>query len=647
MAMRTASPWWLSAIFAAGLFFLFLGERPFAHLDTLRIVLTGLGFMLVLGTTFLRMLATFKSTGKRRQVERTLLFCHLGVMVALLGYFATTGFGLELLGLDDLAAKSKSRFTTATTVLWAIVMLVSLVPMLMAEISLGISQRNRVELASGDDATAATVDSFRVGAMTTSGLTIALAAALLMVTCDVAKQRNIRRDVSYFKTSSPGTATVNMVKSISEPLKVLLFFPEVNEVKQEVRDYFETLGSATGNVEIEEHDKVISSRLAEQYKVQKEGTIVLVRGEKHELILVSDDMKKARRNELRTFDSKVQQAAMKVIRSKRIAYLTVGHGEVNDPASISPLHAKDPNASATLVKKILGVLNYQVKDLGAGGGLATTIPDDATIVLMLAPRTPLLDEELGAIDRYLAGGGSALLVLDPQRKATLGMLEGRLGVHFDATRLADDKRPRRQRGTIADNIVLEAREFSSHASVTSLSRHGNRDGLPMVLAGSLVDAAFTDAGASKPKRTYVIQSSKSTFADVNENFMFDKDSEKRAQFNLAAAIEDPSAKPADAPADAKDAGMRVMVFADAEVFLDLIQGRVPLAQFMFADAIKWLGGEENFAGTTISEKDKRIEHTRNEDAVWFYGSIVGAPLLVLGFGLGSVSWRRRRQRRAS
>ena len=56
---------------------------------------------------------------------------------------------------------------------------------------------------------------------------------------------------------------------------------------------------------------------------------------------------------------------------------------------------------------------------------------------------------------------------------------------------------------------------------------------------------------------------------------------------------------------------------------------------------------EHLAGDTVSEKDVRIKHTRSKDVVWFYGSIVGAPLFVLGLGLFSVSWRRRRQRRQS
>lgn len=654
MAMRTASPWWISAVFIVGLFSVFLGERAFAHLDTLRYVLTGLGVVLVAVATLVRVIALAKSSGKRRTVERTLLLCQLGGIVALLGYAATTGFGRDLLGLGDLDAKGLDRYTTATTVLWAIVMLASLAPLVMAEVSLGISNRSRLDLARAKDTgfDAAAVDSFRVSAMATSGLTIALAAAFLMVTCNVAKQRNIRKDVSYFKTSSPGEASKNMVRAISDPLRVVLFFPDVNEVKDEVRGYFEALASATGNVTIEDRDRMIDSELAEEYKVKTDGTIVLVRGDKHEELTVSTDMKKARRNDLRTFDSKVQKALMKVIRERRVAYMTAGHGEINDPNSVGPLAARDPRVKTTIIRKILTVLNYQVKELKRDD-LMSKVPKDATLVLMLAPNTPLHDDELAALDAYLARGGAMLIALDPQRKGTLGILEGRLGVHFNPVQLADDKRPRRIRGSRADNVLLVAKNFSSQASVTTLSRHGSTEGLPLVLAGSLEDAPFTTEGETKPKRTYVIRSSKTTFLDNDKNFVFTKDVDKRGQFNLAAAIEDPSAVPTEPPAPGEDGstpkenGMRAMVFADAEVFLDGIQGTVPIAQFMFADAVKWLGGEEHLAGDTVSEKDVRIKHTRSEDVVWFYGSIVGAPLLVLGFGLFSVSWRRRRQRRQS
>ena len=63
---------------------------------------------------------------------------------------------------------------------------------------------------------------------------------------------------------------------------------------------------------------------------------------------------------------------------------------------------------------------------------------------------------------------------------------------------------------------------------------------------------------------------------------------------------------------------------------------------MLVDIIKWTGGEEAYSGETISEKDKLIEHTKSQDAKWFYGTMVGAPLLMLGLGFLVVTRRRRK-----
>lgn len=94
--------------------------------------------------------------------------------------------------------------------------------------------------------------------------------------------------------------------------------------------------------------------------------------------------------------------------------------------------------------------------------------------------------------------------------------------------------------------------------------------------------------------------------------------------------------------------MRVMVFADADIFMDLHQSQFQILGSMVADGIKWLGGEEHIAGEVESEKDVLIEHTRSEDVLWFYATIVGAPLLVLGLGVWFGWWRRQRvQRRAA
>lgn len=658
MAMKTRSPWWLTAIFATGLVALFGGERAFGHIEAARWILTGLGAILVGSSTALRAWAFARAEGRQRKVELVSLLCHAGVLVALGGYALTTDAGIARLGLEEEPAAS---FRTAATVLWVIVLAVSLLPLLMIELALGTA--GRTGFAFEEDVADASVDLFRVREVASSGLTIALAAAFLMVTCNIADQRNVRRDVSYFKTSSAGTATINMVSSLSEPLTVLLFFPEVSEVAEEVEGYFESLASATGKVQVRRVDRLVDGELAKQHRVTKDGTIVLLRGEPTEeaegpeadeaavppkpesqKITVDTDIEKARRTQLREFDGSVQKALMEVIRDKKVAYFSVGHGELNSPDSRAPIDMVNPLAKSTALKNKLRALNYRIADWD---GFGKPIPDDADVLIVLGPRTPLLEEDLRAIGEYLDRGGSLLLALDPDSEATLGELSKRLGVTLDPTPLADDREHFPRTRTVADHSFLLTNQFSSHASITTVSRGQARSGMLFVRAASLEETAFEDTGGPPPKRTFVIRSMPSTFRDLDGDFELDKDTEQRSRYQIAAAIESAETDTESAEGDG-GTPMRAFVIADREIFsdamLDPLRG-IAIADALAGDVIKWLGGEEEFAGETQDEKDVLIEHTKSEDAVWFYSTVVGAPLLVLGAGLALVYLRRRRTSR--
>jgi hypothetical protein len=62
------------------------------------------------------------------------------------------------------------------------------------------------------------------------------------------------------------------------------------------------------------------------------------------------------------------------------------------------------------------------------------------------------------------------------------------------------------------------------------------------------------------------------------------------------------------------------------------------------DSIRWLGGEEVFSGEVVSEDDKPIKHTKNQDAKWFTLTVVGGPIVVLTLGLIGTWFRRRRNK---
>ena len=136
MAMRTASPWWASLVFGAGLLLILVGERLFGEFAGPHYGMTIFGLVLVLGITGLRGYTTASSTGARRKVERVLLWCQLGTLLALVLYAFTTKWGLDHFHFTD---KGMTKFTTVLTVLWTVLVLVSLVPMLMIELSLGVA----------------------------------------------------------------------------------------------------------------------------------------------------------------------------------------------------------------------------------------------------------------------------------------------------------------------------------------------------------------------------------------------------------------------------------------------------------------------------------------------------------------------------
>ncbi|WP_428266276.1 Gldg family protein [Haliangium sp.] len=655
MAMKTASPWWFSVLFGIGLLLVFLGERAFGHLDEVRALGTGLGLLVVAAVTGLRVFTYSVTSGDRRRVERALLGCHAGALLALALYSLTTDGGRGLIGLGGLENDALLRYTTAMGVVWSIVMVVTLVPMIMIEASLGTARRGEFSpaLARSSALAEEAVEAFRVREMASSGLLIALAASLLMVTCNIAEQRNIRRDLSYFKTSSPGTSTINIARSARKPIRALLFMPEVSQVTNEVSAYFEALRDAGGQVTVEVHDRMVSAPLAREFRVQKEGTVVLAYDDKSESFVLTVDPDKARtlaaRMELRELDGKVNAALLQVVRQRRIAYMTVGHGELND--ELGTWGFGDGGSQTGQIERRLRALNYDVETLGLVEGVAGEIPEDADLVLVMAPREPLPDATLDALDRYLARGGKLLMALDPESKATLGPLEKRLGVRFAPAPITDDRHFVVRMRNLADRRIIITDRFSSHASVTSLGRSGPRQGVLFINAGSFDNAEVEVDPA--PRRTYAIRSMETSFADLDNDFQFDEGSETRRQYSVAVAIEDPEDKGDKDDEDSREGGagndgMRAMLFADADVFIDLHQVQFQRLGIMFSDAVKWLGGEENIAGEIETEQDIRIEHTRSEDVMWFYATILGAPLMVLLLGLWIGWWgRQRTQRRRS
>ena len=138
------------------------------------------------------------------------------------------------------------------------------------------------------------------------------------------------------------------------------------------------------------------------------------------------------------------------------------------------------------------------------------------------------------------------------------------------------------------------------------------------------------------KIDFAVKSVPGSYIDLNGSWSFDKDTEKKGTFNIVAA----ASRKVEGGSDDSAPEMRVFLLCDADAFTDPVMEYAKTNQMLFVEALRWLGGEESFSGEATSEEDVRIVHTKGEDQVWFYATILGAPSMVFGLGLFLLFGRR-------
>ena len=111
----------------------------------------------------------------------------------------------------------------------------------------------------------------------------------------VATERDVRKDVSYFKTTAPSGATVTMLGKLDQPIRVVLFFPPGSDVLAAVQPYFDAL-KASGKLSVEARDIALSPELAQKHKVRDNGVALLLQ--------VRANRKRARLSSARAHDAR-------------------------------------------------------------------------------------------------------------------------------------------------------------------------------------------------------------------------------------------------------------------------------------------------------------------------------------------------------
>ncbi|HTM45591.1 MAG TPA: Gldg family protein [Polyangiaceae bacterium] len=703
------TPLWVVPLYVCGLILLFVGQRILVEYDRASMVTSGLGIGALLFATLARFAPGGVSSHERKRIERLLALLSVGGVLAMALYFASSDWGLDHIGLIDATRKTRDQVQGVLHSAWVVIACLSIAPMLFAEAALYPMRRGPQ------------LEARRVIAAAASGATLALAASYGALFVYTASKAEVQADFSYFKTSDPGESTIKMVKTLDEPLKVSAFFPDVSEIRRELSGYFAKLGRYSDKLQFSLHDRYLEPKLAQELQVSSDGMVVVQKGEAKRVIVIGTDLAAAQpklktwdkdfqallykvirshktayftvghaelndeRKGIERSEGRTAQMFKQIIQQQNFITknlgLTDGLGsKIPDDAGIviilGPIQPFAPEEIATLKRYIdgggavfmaLDTDSFEQND----SMLADGLPSEGTKDLHLGGKTPekpktsaltpapsaSAAEVAALLNTKPIGNGLDMLNGPSQSEQSVEDLAALVGLKFAPAILANQLRHMQRLGNDSDNRILMTNRFSSHASVSTLSRNASQAAV-VVLGASSLDKGPT---AKTERIDFTLKALSGTFADANGDFKQQASTEPESVFNMSAAVAkaiDAAAAPADkdkpAGTDGDKAGkkdaksnspkeMRAFVVADADAVSDLMLGNFPANQMLVFDALRWLAGEESYTGEVNSEEDVRIEHSQQKDLAWFYSTILGVPGLVLTGGL-FVSRRSRRSK---
>lgn len=591
---------------------LYVGQRLLAGGD-LSTPVSFAGLALVFGAVGARALALGRTGDTQKSSERGALTWQLVGVGSLALYALTLPSVTGALGLGD---EGLRRWSVSFQALWPIFWLVGILPMIALDLALSNHPRRMPEGARR----------YAVEA----GLALALATALIFPINYLAAEHDVEWDFSYFRVTAPGGASTALVKSVDKPVEVLLFFPVASDVKEKLLPYFNELaGASDGKLTVRTIDQPMEPKLSEELAVRDNGFVVLRQEREpgadgkptfaNEKFKIDVDLDKAKKD-LKKLDETFQKHLIKLAKGKRTAYMLTGHGEA------SP-RDENPQLKLGEMKNLLRAQNYEVKDFGIDQGSTTAVPDDAALVIVPAPEKALLPEETAVLKRYIDKGGAILIYVDQGRDPLVDLL-GHIGLKAGTNLIANATKFAALDGGVTDHYNIVSTKFGTHASVATLSKYATRTFVAALGAVSLTET--NQAAAPSPvKATPLIRTFEDSWEDLDGDAVLSA-GEAKATFVIAEAVEGP-----------ETAKFRAVVVGDVSTASDfVIQHSQGDAQFL-VDASRWLIGEEDLAGETVSEEDVRIEHSHEDDQLWFYGTVFGVPLLVLLAGVAFVRLRMK------
>lgn len=449
-----------------------------------------------------------------------------------------------------------------------------------------------------------------------------------------ARQQWFRFDSTEAQVYSLSPQAHQVLQDLSEPLVFRGFFLG-GKIDSHLKQFLELMATSyPDKVSWQVIDPEQKPQLAEKFGITEKQTL--------HISFSSGDVPRAKRISGMLSEETIVNGMLKLTRGDaKSIYFLKGHGE-------GDLSSHEGGGFSSL-RGAIEDENLLVKDLMLSGG--HHIPADASAILILGPKRPLLDWEIEQLHTYVQNGGRILVLSEPQTAAVVAKIVEPFGIEVGEDVVID----------IAEN-VYSGTGLGVQPLITSFEphaiTHNFKEAISLVTASSLRRSHRLPKGITL---TEIAQTSKFGWAEKNMAAVFSDqpqalldEEDLRGPFPVAIAgiltaepikqtdndAQKPSANKSDNEESKNEKSGRIVVIGDSDFVSNLYITRY-LNRDFFLNSLNWVVGEEK--GVTIRPRTLRRSTkvlTGRQYSAVFLVTAIFIPEVLMIFGL-AVWWFRR------
>lgn len=477
----------------------------------------------------------------------------------------------------------------------------------------------------------------------TSAAAIALGVALLLGVNWLGSRHWLRGDWTKTRLYSLSATTRKLVGALTKPVRITVFMDRESRLWTPVSEILARYRALSPKIEVEYLDPKRNPARAEALVREfgiRQSTVVFRSGDRKKYVeedkLADYDFANAQMGraapEIKAFkgEEAFTSAILAVTEARTPhVYFSAGHGEAS-------LDSGERGRGLADAKQLLERDNLSVAKWESLG--KDSVPADADAIVVAGPRTAFLEPETGALEKYLAGGGRVLMMLDPVLPAAgspapdygLGRLLAGNGIKVGNDIVVD---PANALPLVGAETVF-ANHYGSHPIVRALAD----ESLPVILPLARSVAKADTPAAPGTSATVLVETSpdgwgETSLANLEEQVKKDPQ-DTAGPVGLAVAV-----GPAEAGKSSDKKG-RLVAVGNSRFAANGALGNAGNAN-LFLNSVHWLTGSEKQIGIAPKTPEQAsLSLTQSQVRRIGLFSIVGLPALAIVLGVWV--WYRRR-----